>query len=141
MIEEGSRPMTTYTASAQAKSSPSTARRVALESPVAPLSEPMTKFDLRHYERLAEGSRFSAKLLWRILSAIPFLRSGRMGDLIDRIWLVPSATVAGRVYVVELNTGRCEYLERGRVHSCPDKINHRFCTHFLAAVEKEKQYV
>lgn len=112
-------------------------------APVVVTAEPLTAFDLRFYERVAEGSDLSGRQLWRVRATLLRAEGMRWSDALSaRCYLVPSSRVPGRVYEVDLTTGTCSYQECGRHHICPDRLYNRktSCTHIKASLAKEYLY-
>lgn len=104
---------------------------------------PFSKFDERFYDRLAQDTPQSGRQLWRILRANPHLGTGRVGDVLQRTWIVPISRTPGRSYRVDLKDRTCTYELAGHKRGCPDLSYNKkgVCVHIQAARVAEKSFL
>ncbi|MCI0488958.1 MAG: hypothetical protein L0229_20390 [Blastocatellia bacterium] len=100
-----------------------------------------SRSDEAFHERLASDTPYSGRNLFRIRRARPFLATGRIRDILNREWIVPSTHTDGREYHTCLDTGECFETDTGE--QCPDKTYNRkrFCVHYDAALEAERMWM
>lgn len=101
--------------------------------------KPFSKFDERFYDRLAFGTGYDGRALWRILHArLAGMSAGIRAALAARTFEVPSISTPGRVWVINLHSMECRDYDSGQ--ACPDRAYNRKqgCCHADAAQVKEK---
>jgi hypothetical protein len=90
----------------------------------------------RNHARLAAGTGWNARQLWRAKRAERIMPNGRASDLLLQLWRVPSSRDAQAHYEVDLAHNTCTRVREGERAECPDyAINNKrvTCAHLEAA--------
>jgi hypothetical protein len=108
--------------------------------PVARTGEAYSRFDQGHNDRLTKGE-VEGRELFRVLHARPFLANGRISDVSNRVWDVPSTRTDGRTWRCNLSTFDC--YDAKTKGDCPDRLYNKknVCCHARAALLAERQFL